>query len=169
MQQYHIELDYRLTAQTIYQRATKLLAVYKKEKEHMLWMENQVETLDDYITTCMLAAEVTIHPHNFKDFSPKKVKAANMAKVWKLALQGNKDNKPAPMTPMEPIITNYPNMDTSGMHDKLAIFEELMHAEKTTGKQLRKEKSCNMNFYWNEQRPKATIRPLKQQSNSWHT
>jgi hypothetical protein len=52
MRQYHIKLDYRLSAQNVYQRATKLLAKYKKEKEHMPWMENQVEILGNYITTC---------------------------------------------------------------------------------------------------------------------
>jgi hypothetical protein len=72
MQQYCIELDYRLMIQNIYQRATKLLAKYKKEKEHTPWMENQVEILGNYITTCMLAAEATIHLHNFEYFSPKK-------------------------------------------------------------------------------------------------
>jgi hypothetical protein len=43
-------------------------------------MEDQVEILAGYITTCMLIAESTIHSHNLEDFSPKRVEAASIEK-----------------------------------------------------------------------------------------
>jgi hypothetical protein len=62
-------------------------------------VDNQVEILDEYITTCMLAAEVTIHCHNLEDFSPKKVEAANMEKYWRPALQANQSKAQVPTVP----------------------------------------------------------------------
>jgi hypothetical protein len=56
-------------------------------------MDDQAETLDRYITNCMISAEATIHSHNMEDFSPKKVEATNTEKFWKLALQANRDNR----------------------------------------------------------------------------
>jgi hypothetical protein len=123
MQQYRIELDYRLTAQNIYQRATKLIATYKKEKEHMLWMENQVKTLDNYITTCMLAAQATIHCHNL-EISVQKSGGDKHGKVLEVGSTSQQRQQTSTNNP-NGNITNYPNMDTSGMHNKLAILEEL--------------------------------------------
>jgi hypothetical protein len=71
MCQYCIKLNHRLQAQNIYQRVNKLHARYKTQTAHTQWMEDQAEILDDYITTCMLIAESTIHSHNLDDFSPK--------------------------------------------------------------------------------------------------
>jgi hypothetical protein len=146
MQQYCIKLDLRLTAQNTYQRATKLLAVYKEQKEHALRMENQAEILDNYITMCMLTAEATIHCHNFKDFSPKKVELANMEKFWKLALQADKDNRAAPTTPMAKIITNYPNMETSRMHDRPVILEQLCSCKENYRQAIAKGKELQHKF-----------------------
>jgi hypothetical protein len=52
-----------------------------------------------------------------------------------------------------------------------AILEKLCEEEKTTGNQLRKGRSCDMNFYWNQPRlqPVTMIIPSKHQSTSWHT
>jgi hypothetical protein len=54
----------------------KLLGKYKIKTTPTPWMEDQVKILNKYITTCMLAAEATIHSHHQED--PKKVEAANI-------------------------------------------------------------------------------------------
>jgi hypothetical protein len=78
----------------------------------------------------------------FQRIQSKKVEAANMEKFWKLALQANKDNRPAPTTPMEKIIANYPNMETSRMHDKPAILDQLCACKETTDKQSQRRRAC---------------------------
>jgi hypothetical protein len=85
-------------------------------------------------------------PSQFRRFQSKKVEAANMEKFWKLALQANKDNKPVPTTPMEITITNYPNMDTSGMHDKPAILEELRACKENYKQAIAKGKELQHKF-----------------------
>jgi hypothetical protein len=84
MHQYQVELDRRLQAQNIYTRMGKLLEKYQSATATTIWMEQQVETIDQYITDCMLNAEVTIHEHNLDNFSPHKVEMAMMEKIWKL-------------------------------------------------------------------------------------
>jgi hypothetical protein len=89
------------------------------------WMEEQAETLDKYITDCMLNAEATIHKHSLEDFSPHKVEMAMMEKFWKLALQANQSSSTPPTQLMKKIINQYPNMDTIGMEDKPTIIQQL--------------------------------------------
>jgi hypothetical protein len=55
--QYRTALDNKLRAQNVYTRVTKLLAKYSTTKPPTQWMEDQTETLDQYITDCMLSAE----------------------------------------------------------------------------------------------------------------
>jgi hypothetical protein len=123
--QYQVELNHRLQAQNIYQRADKLHTQYKTTTTPSQWMDEQAKTLDKYITTCMLIAEATIHSHNMDDFSPKKVEAADIKKFWKLALQANRSNASTPTPPMKHIVTRYPMMDTEGLNDTLTIIDNL--------------------------------------------
>jgi hypothetical protein len=74
------------------------LAKYQSTTATTTWLEEQAETLDKYITDCMLNAEATIHKHNLEDFSPHKVnledfsphkvKMAMMEKFWKQVSEG---------------------------------------------------------------------------------
>jgi hypothetical protein len=79
MHQYQVELHHRLQAQNIYQQANKLRAQYKATMTPSQWMDDQAETLDKYITTCMLIAEATIHGHNTETSAQKKWRQ----QIWK--------------------------------------------------------------------------------------
>jgi hypothetical protein len=64
-------------------------------------------------------------------------------KIWKLALQANWCNSMPPTQPMEKIINQYPNMDTTSMDDKNIIIQQLHDSKEkykeaiTRGKEIR--------------------------------
>jgi hypothetical protein len=127
--QYRTALDSKLQVQNVYTRVTKLLAKYSTTKPPTQWMEDQTETLDRYITDCMLSAEATIHRHSLDDFSPKKVKMAAVEKFWKLVLHAHRNRSPTPMQLMVNIMEKFTDTDFSGMDDKLTIIEKLQESK----------------------------------------
>jgi hypothetical protein len=146
MHQYWVELDHRLQAQNIYICTNKLLVKYQSTTATTTWMEEQAETLDKYITNCMLNAEATICRHNLDDFSRHKVEMAMMEKFWKLALQANQSNFTLPTQPIKKIINQYPNMDTTGMEDIPIIIQRLCNSKEKYREAIAKGKQIQHDF-----------------------
>jgi hypothetical protein len=146
MHQYHVELDTRLQAQSIYSRANKLLAKYQATTATTPWMDKQAETMDKYITDCMLKAEATIHKHNLEDFSPHKVEMAFDRKILEACFTGQLAQLHTTNSANEKIINWYPNMDTTGMGDKNTIIQRLHDSKEKYKEAIARGKEIRHDF-----------------------
>jgi hypothetical protein len=64
--------------------------MYKWKKSFDGKMHQDAETIDQYITKCMLKCKRLSNTVQGEDFSPKKREAADIAKFWALALSAIK-------------------------------------------------------------------------------
>jgi hypothetical protein len=129
---YRNELDNRLAVQNVYERVEKIIRKFKRKQSFDKKMHNNVEAIDQYITKCMLKCERLSNTANGEEFSPKKIKAANISKFWALALSAMKNDLTTPTPPMMAIMERYPETEFSQYNDNEVIYERIKECMETT-------------------------------------
>jgi hypothetical protein len=92
-------------------------------------MEDQVEILDSYITTCMIIVESTIHSHNLEDYSPKNVEAARTDFFLEVGPPSQSEQHTNTNT------TNGKDHVKISKHGQVRLPRQTFNSGKTTGKQ----------------------------------
>jgi hypothetical protein len=129
---YRNELDNRLAKQNIYERVEKLSRKYERKKGFDEKMHRDAETIDQYITKCMLKCERMINTAQGDNFSPRKKKAADTAKFWALALSALNHQLTTPTPPMKIIMERHPEIDFSQYDDEEIIRDRIKSCIETS-------------------------------------
>jgi hypothetical protein len=122
---YRNELHHMLSEQNIFERVDAIVRVYEKFNILSKRSDHQAEVIDKYISDCMIKAESSIRTYNNDDFSPEKVKRADMEKFWKMAKQANRKMESIPTLPMTELILKYPQESFGDMESPESIQEQL--------------------------------------------
>jgi hypothetical protein len=144
--QYRNELHNMLTEQNVFGRVDKVVRIFENSRIISKRMEWRAEQLDNYITNCMLKAENLIQTYTTEDFSPEKVKRADIEKFWKMAEQALRKNETTPTPPMITIINKYPDEIFNNMDEKEIIYEQLKLCRESHKHAMENAKSLRRSF-----------------------
>jgi hypothetical protein len=123
--QFRSKLYNMLSRQNVFDCADSVINIYEKhgvisKRGHII-----ADQLNQYITSCMIKSENTIKVYSTEDFSPEKVKRADLERFWKLAEQAVRKDEQLPTPPMATIMAKYPEENYESMDDIHHIIEQL--------------------------------------------
>jgi hypothetical protein len=129
---YRNELDNKLEVQNVYKRVETIIRKYKRNMRFEKKMHKEAEHIDRYITKCMLKCKRMSNTATGEDFSPAKLKAADISKFWALALSAFKKQVHTPTPPMVSIMEKYPDEDFTQHDTEEIIWEKIKDCAETS-------------------------------------
>jgi hypothetical protein len=144
--QYRRNLNDMLNQQNIFKRVDSIIYIHEKHGVISKRGHQQAEVIDQYITTCMVRSENLIKVYDTEDFSPLKVKRADMEKFWKMAEQAERKHETTPTPAMSNIMTKYPEELFASMDDIAVVKDQLKECREEHKKAIDNAKEIRQKF-----------------------
>jgi hypothetical protein len=144
--QYREVLHKSLLDQNIFGRVESLIRIHEKHGVMSKRGHHEAEQIDKYITDCMIKAENSIKVYLTEDFSPQKVKRADLEKFWKMAQQAVRKAEQTPTPPMSNIMNKYPEEEFTNLEENDHINERLKECREDYKQAIENSKEIRRKF-----------------------